>query len=142
MKTVWTVLLLCLAVALPLVPAGAQEKAAEAETQAAAEQPVADGLPPPPAGKAAPQGDLTGMITGLINKLIGMLAPIGAMFGQATGIRIGGSAGTGIAALIAAKVVENKAPSWIKWILYLTGGTMFAGGGANIMQLLMQYIPQ
>jgi len=79
-------------------------------------------------------------ISQLLNKVIAQVSQIGNIFGDATGFRIGGTTGTAIAALVIAKLVEDKVPSWIKWVLYLTGGTMFAGGGANIAQFVMQYI--
>jgi len=80
------------------------------------------------------------MISTGVNKVIGLLAPIGNLFGDAAGFRIGGTTGTGIATLIVAKLVEDKAPSWVKWVLYAAGGTMFAGSGANIAQLVKQFI--
>ena len=130
MKKIWAVLILVLILVLPLCLAGAQEAAspAAAPSDAAGTTDLIEGAK----SAAAPW----------INKIIGLLAPIGALFGKATGIRIGGTTGTGIAALALAKVVENKAPSWVKWVLYLTGGTMFAGGGANVAQLVMQNILQ
>ena|GEM_PF-2913802 len=75
-----------------------------------------------------------------INMIIGYISQISALFGQATGIRIGGSTVTGIAALAVAKFTQEKAPSWLKWVLGLAGGTMLAGGGANIAQLAMSYL--
>ncbi|MDR0501912.1 MAG: hypothetical protein LBH16_01180 [Treponema sp.] len=77
-----------------------------------------------------------GNISLYINKGIGLLSQIGNIFGSATGFRIGGTTGTAIATLVIAKLVEDKAPSWVKYALYATGGTMFAGGGANIAQLI------
>ena len=79
------------------------------------------------------------MITTGVNKVIGFLAPIGNLFGDAAGFRIGGTTGTGIITLVVAKIVEDKAPSWVKWVLYAAGGTMFAGSGANIAQLVKQF---
>ncbi|MCL2245250.1 MAG: hypothetical protein FWC03_12425 [Treponema sp.] len=75
-----------------------------------------------------------------INRIIGYIAKIGNIFGSAAGFRIGGTTGTAIIALIAAKVLEDKAPSWVKYVLYVTGGTMFAGSGANIAQLAAQFL--
>ena len=135
MKTILVILLLSFALLLPLVPAGAQEAAEPAAPQSA----------PQGGGASVPQINLEGTVStvrSLITKIVALLAPIGALFGQATGVRIGGSTGTGIAALVGAKLVQDKAPSWLKWILYLTGGTMLAGGGANITQAIMQNLLQ
>jgi hypothetical protein len=33
---------------------------------------------------------------------------------------------------------EIRLPSLLKWVLYLTGGTMIAGSGANITQTIMK----
>ena len=88
-----------------------------------------------------------GMLNGLmgtasvwINRIIGYVAQIGNLFGDATGFRIGGTTGTAIITLIIAKLVEDKAPSWVKGALYITGGTMFAGSGANIVQLISNHL--
>ena len=89
----------------------------------------------------------SGMIQGLggtvsvwVNKVIGFLAQIGNLFGDVTGFRIGGTTGTAIITLIIARLLQDKAPSWVKGVLYVTGGTMFVGGGANIAQLVTQYL--
>ena len=119
MKTTGAVLLLVLVLVLPLFPAGAQEEAADGPAV------------------IAPQANINSTISGLINKVVGFLAPIGALFGSVAGFRIGGTTGTGIAALVVAKVIEDKAPSWVRYLLYAAGGTMFAGGGANIAQAIM-----
>jgi len=76
----------------------------------------------------------------VITKIIAQVSQIGNLFGNATGIRIGGTTGTAIAAFIIAKLLEDKVPSWVKWILYAGGGTMIAGGGANIAQVIMQLL--
>jgi len=76
----------------------------------------------------------------IVNKAIDYVAQIGNLFGNVSGLRIGGTTGTAIATLIIAKLIENKAPSWVKWVLYATGGTMFAGSGANLTQLVTQII--
>jgi len=78
-------------------------------------------------------------ISGLLNQGINAVAQIGNLFGDVTGFRIGGTTGTAIATLILAKVLEDKVPDWVKWLLYGTTGTMFAGGGANILQLATNY---
>ena len=86
------------------------------------------------AGAAA--GAVADSAAGLMSKIVSLLAPIGAMFGSATGIRIGGSTGTGVLLLIAAVFLRSRIPFWLKIILFIGGGTMLAGGGANIMQLV------
>jgi uncharacterized protein (DUF697 family) len=73
-----------------------------------------------------------------INRIIGYVSQIGNLFGKTLGFRIGGTTGTAIAALAIAKLAEDKLPSWLKWVLYLTGGTMVAGSGANITQTVMK----
>jgi len=75
-----------------------------------------------------------------INRIIAYISQIGGLFGKTLGFRVGGTTGTAIAALLLAKFLENKAPPWVKYLLYATGGTMFAGSGANITQVLMQVI--
>ena len=127
------VIVLSLVLILPLIPAGAQEEAAAAETGQASRTEDS---------KAVSVQQVQGTVVSFIAKVTGFLAPIGALFGKATGIRIGGTTGTGIAALIIAKLIEDKVPSWVRWILYAGGGTMFAGGGANIAQMIIQNIPQ
>jgi len=74
------------------------------------------------------------------NKIIGYIAQIGAIFGKTTGVRIGGTSGSAIVMLIVAKVLQERGPSWLKWLLYLSGGTMVAGSGANITQLIMRFL--
>lgn len=76
----------------------------------------------------------------IVNKGIDYVAQVGNLFGNVSGLRIGGTTGTAIATLVIAKLIENKAPSWVKWLLYATGGTMVAGSGANITQLVTQII--
>jgi len=73
-------------------------------------------------------------------KVIGAISQIGAMFGKTTGKRIGGTSGSAIVMLIVAKLVQDRGPSWLKWLLYLSGGTMVAGSGANITQLIMGFL--
>ncbi|GHV89501.1 hypothetical protein AGMMS50268_00040 [Spirochaetia bacterium] len=73
-------------------------------------------------------------IQGIITTVIGYASHIADLFGKASGIRIGGTSVAAIATLAAAKAVENKVPAWIKWLLYLAGGTMATGGIANIIQ--------
>jgi len=88
-----------------------------------------------------------GMIQGLggtasvwVNKIVGYIAQIGNLFGNVTGFRIGGTTVTAIATFVIARLIQDKAPSWVKWVLYAAGGTMFAGSGANIAQLVTQYL--
>ena len=132
MKTTGAVLLLLFALVLPLCPAGAQEETVESAAESA-------GSPPAQTSRAVPQVNPQ-TIPGLIKKVIALLAPIGALFGKTTGLRIGGTSVIGIGALVLAKVLEDKAPSWVKWLLYAGGGTMFAGSGANIIQAVMQQL--
>jgi len=118
--------LLCLALALPVCTAVAQE-AEQGNTGQSSVQ--------APAQAPAQSKDAVSV---WINKIIGYVSQIGNLFGKATGFRIGGTTGTAIAALAIAKLAEDKLPSWLKWVLYLTGGTMVAGSGANIAQLVMR----
>jgi len=90
--------------------------------------------------KTQPKVKVKGGAAVLINKLIGYISQIGALFGKTTGIRIGGTTGTGILTLIIARFLENKAPSWVRYALYAGGGTMFAGGGANILKMIMGFL--
>jgi hypothetical protein len=153
MKTLWAVLMLAVVLFLPLIPVIAQEDeasvpegagaAAEAVAEPAVEAAPAPAKASPAAPKASPAAQhtsLEGTIGSLISKVVAMLAPIGAMFGLAPGFRIGGTTGTGIAALVIAKMLEDKLPSWAKYALYAGGGTMFAGGGANIAQVIIDNI--
>jgi len=131
MKKTLFLFLLCFAFVIPFYPVGAQE--AEAETEARAEPAAA-------AGSGSPSAQIThyqNKITGLISKIVGYISQIGAIFGQSTGMRIGGTTVSAIAMLVIAKLIEDKTPSWVRWILYATGGTMFAGSGANIAQTIM-----
>jgi len=78
-------------------------------------------------------------ITSLINRVIGYVSKIGAIFGNTTGIRIGGTSVSAIAMLAIAKFIGERAPPWVKWLLYVSGGTMVAGSGANITQMIIQF---
>ena len=133
MKKIFPILLMSLALFLPLIPAGAQEESAAAGEAAGQ---TSEGT------KAVSVPQIQGTIDSLFNKVIGYISQIGGLFGQATGLRIGGTTATGIAAMVIAKLLEDKAPSWVKWILYAGGGTMFAGSGANILEMVMQNIPK
>jgi len=131
--------LLCLALAMPVYTAGAQEAAQEGE-QASAQE-TSSGNADQGAAKAqknTSQARGKDAVSVWINKIVGYVSQIGNLFGKATGFRIGGTTGAAIAALVVAKLAEDKVPPWLKWVLYLTGGTMFAGSGANIAQLVMR----
>jgi hypothetical protein len=131
--------LLCLALAMPVCTAVAQEAAQEGEQAPARENTGQEqGAAQQPAQRSASQGQGKDLITVWINKIIGYASQIGNLFGKTLGFRIGGTTGTAIAALLIAKLAEDKMPSWLKWALYLTGGTMAAGSGANIAQLVMR----
>jgi hypothetical protein len=75
--------------------------------------------------------------TGWIKKAVAFISQIGGIFGSTLGFRIGGTTGTAIASLAVAKLAEDRIPSWLKWLLYLFGGTMVAGSGGNITQMIM-----
>ena len=158
MKKLFCTTLICLALIMPIYLIGAQEAETEQEAPAQ-EHPVQteatqgqtvqkETAPAQPAQGKKPQttvspGQAThygNMAAEWIKKIIGYLSQIGAMFGLTAGFRIGGTTTTGIVALLIAKFLEEKAPSWVKWALYAVGGTMFAGGSANIAQLIMQHI--
>jgi len=81
-----------------------------------------------------------GSATAIINKLIGYISQIGAMFGKSTGTRIGGTSVSAIVMLVIAKLIQDKGPDWLRWLLYLSGGTMVAGSGANITQMIMRFL--
>ena len=129
---------MCLVLVLPLISIGALEASAvdeEAEQTSAAPSASSQQL-----FSSQQAAHLKNTAAWLLNKIIGYVSQIGAVFGQATGIRIGGTTGTAIAALVIAKLLVNKVPSWVKWLLYAGGGAMFAGSGANIVQAVMQNI--
>jgi len=121
--------LLCLTFVMPY-PAMAQDGEAGVRAEPAAET----------GSRSAPTVELTqyrNKITEWINKAVGFISQIGAVFGRSAGMRIGGTTVSAIAMLVIAKLIEDKTPSWVRWILYATGGTMFAGSGANIAQTVM-----
>ena len=114
-----------------------QEAAQEAKQETA--QKAGQPAPQKSASQKRPaQG--TADVSVWVNRAVAFISQIGNLFGNATGFRIGGTTGTAIAALVIAKLAEDKAPSWLKWLLYATGGTMFAGSGANILQLVMNIL--
>jgi hypothetical protein len=90
--------------------------------------------------KTAPKIQGVKTVTGLINQAISYISQIGSVFGKTTGIRIGGTSVSGIVMLAIAKLIRDRAPSWVKWLLYASGGTMIAGSGANITQMIMQFL--
>jgi hypothetical protein len=155
-------MLLCLALILPLAPIVSQETdevssgdtwsdinwsdasneeiPEEAPKTAASEEAPKTAPPKTAAPKAAPKIQGMGTVTALINKVIGYISQIGALFGKTTGIRIGGTSVSAILMLAIAKLINRRGPSWIKWLLYISGGTMIAGSGANITQMIMRFL--
>jgi cytoskeletal protein RodZ len=164
------VILLCLTLILPLAFIGAQEsdnfwtdaatadknysdntETAAPETaapNAAIETTTTETTTPKTAAKnsgqapslKAPTLQGTKTVTAFINSVIGNVAKIGNIFGKTTGIRIGGTSGSAIAMLVIAKLIQDRGPDWVKWLLYLSGGTMIAGSGANITKLIMGFL--
>jgi hypothetical protein len=144
MKDIFLIALLCMAFVLPAFMVGAQENEVESEgptvTEQAAPENKAEGAAvakPAPAKKSVSSKNT---VSGWINELIALISQIGGIFGNKLGFRIGGTSGTAIAMLIIAKLIQDKAPSWVKWLLYLGGGTMLTGSGANIAQMVMKDI--
>jgi len=84
-----------------------------------------------------PNIDGAKMVNTAFGKVVGIVSQIGAMFGKSAGGRIGGTSVSAIVMLVVAKLVQDRGPSWLKWLLYLSGGTMVAGSGANITQMIM-----
>jgi hypothetical protein len=150
MKEKLFVTLLCLNLLLPLIPAHAQE--AQAEEPAPQEQAASDSTAPDnsqssgaqtkPAPTAAPQSITLGggTVKYWINKIIGYVSQIGALFGKTTGLRIGGTSVSAIAAFLIGKKLQDNAPGWVSVLFYLAGGTMAAGGSANIVQLVERFL--
>jgi len=159
------VMLMCIALILPLAPIGAQEseeswsddslseKTWNDDTETAAPKATETTAPkaaapktnaPKSDGKSAPlklpKIDGAKTVNTAFNKVVGIIAQIGAMFGKSTGGRIGGTSVSAIIMLIVAKLVQDRGPDWLKWVLYLSGGTMVAGSGANITQLIMGFL--
>jgi len=118
----------------------APKAAAETTSPKAAEPKAAPKTGGQTASPKAPKIQGVGSVTAIINKFIGYISQIGGMFGKSTGIRIGGTSGSAILLLIIAKLVQDRGPSWLKWLLYLSGGTMVAGSGANITQALLRLL--
>jgi len=141
------VMLFCLAIVMPVYMVEAQEDEQETvqETvqESAGQEQATQKTDQKPAPKSTGQlqiPQVQGTAGVWINKIIAYISQIGGLFGQTLGFRIGGTTGTAIAALLLAKFLENKAPPWIRYLLYATGGTMFAGSGANITQIIMQVL--
>jgi len=149
--------LLCFALVLPVYTVGAQEDEQETaqettpqaaqvtvqETEREATQETAKETTQAPAPRNTGQSRQTqgtDDISVWINKIVGYVSQIGNVFGKTLGFRIGGTTGTAIAALAIAKLLQDRAPSWVRWALYLTGGTMVAGSGANITQTIMRVL--
>ncbi|MDR0444472.1 MAG: hypothetical protein LBH44_13825 [Treponema sp.] len=156
MKQKLLVSLLCLALILPFF-AGAQEDEEAGETPVQPVQSVnttdsesGDTASAPKSVPASSGGQVkvsqvalpTGGIGGVIGMIVGYLSHITDLFGKATGMRIGGSSLTAIIMLVIASVIKDKAPPWLRYVLYAAGGTMFAGSGANITQMLMSSLAQ
>jgi len=136
------VTMLCLALVLPVYTAGAQEEEQKTAQESAGQQQGSQGTQGS-AQKSAGSSQVAqakNTATVWLNKIIAFVSQIGSMFGDKLGFRIGGTTGTAIAAILIAKLAEDKLPSWAKWLLYATGGTMVAGSGANITQLAMQVL--
>ena len=160
-------ILLCLALILPLAPivsqeadevssddtwsdknwsddTGADVTGTTASNEAASEEvpktTAPREAPKPAAPKAAQKTNGAKTVTALINKVIGYISKIGAVFGQTTGIRIGGTSGSAVVMLVIARLIDGRAPDWIKKLLYISGGTMIAGSGANITQMIMGFL--
>jgi len=149
------VMLMCIALILPLAPVGAQDADSDnsdntetAAPNAAVETTTTETTTPKTAPKTsgqtpslkAPKVQGAGSVKAIINKVIGYISQIGAIFGKSTGIRIGGTSGSAIVMLIIAKLIQDRGPDWLRWLLYLSGGTMVAGSGANITQALMRFL--
>jgi len=157
MKEKLLVALLCLAFVMPVCTVWAQdEEPAAAQESAAQEQKAPETVQEQKTQKAAPEAapkksnqlqipkvnvpKVHGTAGVWINRIIAYVSQIGGLFGKTTGFRIGGTSVTAILALVIAKMLEDKLPSWAKGLLYATGGTMIAGSGANITQIVMQVL--
>ncbi|MDR1420017.1 MAG: hypothetical protein LBI86_06560 [Treponema sp.] len=137
MKQNLCISLLCLALLLPSCPAWVEEAVVDAETpteQSAAGIGAQQNSAAPAKGQTVTIGGHS--LSWWINHVIGSISQIGAIFRKTTGFRIGETTGTALLTLVAAKLLHDKAPSWVKWLLYLSGDTMAVGDGANILQLL------
>jgi len=142
-----TVALLCVLLVMSICPIEAQEaddtgtdasKATVLETAAPQAAPKTGERPG--VSLKVPKIQGAPSVTAVIKKVIGYVSQIGGIFGKTTGIRIGGTGVSAIAMLVIAKLIGNNAPSWVKGLLYLSGGTMAAGSGANIIQMIMGFL--
>jgi len=111
----------------------------ESPGAAASEEAPKTAAPKTSAPKAVPKIQGVRTLTALINKVIGYISQIGAVFGQTTGIRIGGTSVSAIVILVIARLIDGRAPDWVRRLLYISGGTMVAGSGANITQMIMGF---
>jgi hypothetical protein len=113
----------------------------EAAPETAAPKTAAETTAPKTGGQTpslkAPKIQGAPSLTAIINKIIGYISQIGAIFGKSAGTRIGGTSGSAIVMLVIAKLIQDRGPDWLRWLLYLSGGTMVAGSGANITKLIM-----
>jgi len=143
MKQKLLIALLCIAFVLPVFTVWAQQDEEQETTQETVQeqkpQKAAQGTAPKTTGQSQ-VAKAKGTATVWLNRIIAFVSKIGGVFGKTLGFRIGGTTGTAIAALLIAKLAEDKLPPWVKWLLYATGGTMVAGSGANITQLAMQVL--
>jgi hypothetical protein len=158
-------MLMCIALILPLAPVGAQDSdnfwsdaassdknnadntetavpdaAAETTAPKVAEPKAAPKIGGQTASPKTPKVQGAGSAMAIINKVIGYISQIGAMFGKSTGTRIGGTSVSAIVMLVIAKLIQDRGPDWLRWLLYLSGGTMVAGSGANITQMIMRFL--
>jgi len=119
----------------------AQQAAPKAEPQKKTEA-TAPKAAPKTSGKSAPlklpKIDGAKTVNSAFNTIVGYISQIGGIFGKTAGTRIGGTSVSAIVMLVIAKMIQDRGPSWLRWVLYLSGGTMVAGSGANIMQSLMR----
>jgi len=124
---------ICVALVISCMPVGAQEADESADTGSSTVEEgtgstIKKTTPSLPSVKGA---------GGLFKKIIGYVSKIGGIFGRAAGVRIGGTSGSAIIMLIAAFLLRDRVPPWIRYLLLAGGGTMIAGGSANIIQMLM-----
>jgi len=139
----------------PTVEAVLEQSAPQEAVQEAQESSSQEQKPQAAQQKAAPKKDAPlqlpkveipkvsvpkarGAVTVWIKRIISFISQIGGLFGNTFGFRIGGTTVTAVLTLFVAKMLEDKLPQWVKYLLYATGGTMFAGSGANITKLVMQ----
>jgi len=152
-KSVMVYLLIALVLPLAAVAQYSEDAAAEPGTEAAVAAPKdaggeAKSAAAPKAAKpkaAAVQGKdimpgAPGWLKGVLNAVVKIFSYVGNIFGDAAGIRIGGATVTAVVALVVAQAIKDRVPDWVKYLLYGTGGTMFASGGVDIAQLVQQFL--